>query len=203
MRKLLILMLVLGLASSANAVIISFKTGGSGGTVGVFLGSTVTVDVVADTACTSSYSFSITETTTSSAGHSTATGPGAYHVDFNYQVQPGNLRNMNTNFGGAPRYMLIDRAAAGMSPAGNIPAGQVLFQFEVLIPASGGIGDTWTIDAAVGMPVVSPPPAPYSHQFDGLSVAGTNELTLQEIPEPATIALLGLGSLFLMRRRRK
>ncbi len=43
-------------------------------------------------------------------------------------------------------------------------------------------------------------------QIDGTPVpvdTVMHTLTIHQIPEPATIALLGLGSLFLMRRRRK
>ena len=210
MKKLLILMLVLGLASSANAINITFSSASGpacghtpGGDIDVLPGALVVVDITADAAVSSSYMVSITESTTSGAGMANATGVGAYHASFNFNVVNGNLRNAMTNFPAPPhRYMLIDRATAGINPAVPIAAGQVLYSFEVLIPSLAEFCDTWTITAALGVPAIQPPPAGYSHLADG-AVPVTTALTLHAIPEPATIALLGLGSLFLTRRRRK
>ena len=211
MKKLLILMLVLGLASSANALNITFSSASGpacghtpGGDIDVLPGALVVVDITADAAVSSAYAVSITESTTSAAGMANATAVGAYHTTFNLNVVPGILRNAMTNWPGPPhRYMLIDRATAGISPATPIAAGQVLYSFEVLIPEAAEFCDTWTITAAVGTPAIQPPPAPYGHLADAVVVAGTTALTIHAIPEPATIALLGLGSMFLMRRRRK
>ena len=207
MKKLLILMLVLGLTASANAVIITFDASAEpacghtpGGDRDVLPGAVVVVEVTADTVCTSAYMVSVTESTTSAAGDATASSP-AYHASFNLNIKPGNVRNMMTNWGaGTPRYMLLDRATASMSPAGNIAVGQVLYSFEVTIPSDAVFCDTFTITAALGTPAISPPPAGYSHSFDAGPVT-TTDLVLHVIPEPATIALLGLGGLLLRRRK--
>jgi len=211
MRKLLILMFVFGLVSSANAVIITFNSpsgpgcphGNPAPSIDVAPGAIVLVQITADVAVTSQYMVSVTESTTSAAGHSVAIGPAAYNAAFNFAVNTGNVRNAMTNnpVTATQRYMLIDRATAGISPVGNIAAGQVLYQFEVAIPAGAVFCDTWTIDAAVGQPFISPPPAAYSHMLDAGPIASTNALTIHVVPEPMTIALLGLGGLFLRRRK--
>ena len=215
MKKLLILMLVLGLASSANAVIITFSSptgvpdthGFPVPAIDVLPGTLVVVQIISDTAVSAGYTVSTTEATTSAAGYAPATGVGALNAGFDNAGlnNTGVLRNMMTNAGaGTPRYILIDRIVGGIVGGSSaIGAGQVLYQFEVLIPENAEFSDTWTITAAIGPPFVLPPPAPYSHMVDGGVVAGTVALTIHAVPEPATIALLGLGSMFLMRRRRK
>ena len=212
MRKLLILMFVFGLVSSANAVIITFNSasgplcvhGSPPPSIDVLPGAFVVVDITSDTAVSSGYLVNITESTTSGGGvnHSTALAAGVFHANFNVSVIPGTVRNAMTNYGaGTPRYMLIDRASAAMSPPNPIAAGLVLYQFELQIPATAVFCDTFTITAAVGFPVISPPPAGYAHTLDGVLNVPTNALTIHVIPEPATIALLGLGGLLLRRRK--
>jgi hypothetical protein len=210
MKKLLIFILVLGLASAANAAIVTFDASGEADcahafptpSVDVLAGAVVTVEITADTAV-GTYAVSITETTTSSAGHSTATAVGTYHSNFNLNVVAGRLQNtMTGSVGGTPRYMLIDRATAGISPANPVAAGQVLYSFDVLIPAGAEVSDTFVITAAVGKPVVTPPANPgYGHLLDAVPVATTNALTIHVVPEPMTILLLGLGGLLLRRRK--
>ena len=209
MKKLLILMLVLGLTASANAVLVTFDASaepgcGHGYDRDVLPGSTVVVEITADTAVSAGYLVSITESTTSAAGMANATAVGALHTGFDNAGtnNTGILRNMNTNYQAPVRYMLIDRIVGGIvsgSPA--IAAGQVLYSFEVLIPEDAVFCDTWTIDAAIGFGAISPPPAGYSHTVDAAAQVPTVTLTLHAIPEPMTIALLGLGGLFLRRRK--
>ncbi len=207
MKKLLILMLVLGLTASANAVIITFDAPAEPVCTtydrDVLAGAVVTINITSDTSSILSYAVSITETTTSAAGDLTASAGAAFHANYNFNVSTGILRNAMTNFGaGTPRYMLIDRATANQNPSNPVAAGLVLYSFEVLIPADAVFCDTFTITAALGQPTVSPPgQPPYGHAFDAGAIATTNALTLHVIPEPMTIALLGLGGLLLRRRK--
>jgi hypothetical protein len=209
-KRALVLLTVLGLASSAYAQIVTFDAsaepdcihGQPVPSVDVMPGSVVVVEITADTAVAAGYLVSITESTTSAAGYAGA-GLGTLHPGFTGPNSPGNLQNQMTNSGGTPIYILIDRIYGTISDGDPpIAAGQVLYQFELLIPQGAVFCDTFTVTAAVGFPIISPPPGGYVHQIDAANVASTNALTIHVIPEPMTIALLGLGGLMLRRRKK-
>ena len=109
MKKLLIFMLVLGMASSANAAIVTFSSpsgspdvhGFPAPAIDVLPGATVLVQIKADTAVTSTYFLSITESTTSAAGDVTAS-IGSLHTSFVVNPQIGNLRNAMTSHPAPP-----------------------------------------------------------------------------------------------------
>ena len=205
MRKLLIFMFVFGLVSSANAVTITFDASAEpacthGYDRDVTPGDVVTIEITSDTAVTTGYLVSITESTTSTAGDATA-ALGALHTGFNFNPSNGNLRNATTNYGaGTARLMLIDRISGGINEAPSIAAGQVLYSFALTIPSEAVFCDTFTITAAVGFPAISPPPAGYTHALDAGAVT-TTDVVLHVVPEPMTIVLLGLGGLLLRRRK--
>jgi len=76
-----------------------------------------------------------------------------------------------------------------------------LYSFDLTIPVGALKDDVYNVIALIGTPAISPPPAGYAHQIDAADVTSTNSLVLTVIPEPMTIALLGLGGLFLRRRK--
>jgi len=212
MKKLLVFMLVLGLASLANASITFTSPGlpvcphGVEAQLDVAPGQIVVVQIFSpDQIVSSGYAVSVTESTTSAAGHSTAVAVGALNAAFNLNVQNGTKRNAMTTSptSATQRYMLIDRISGGISPANPLPVGTVLYQFELKIPDLAVFCDKFTITAAVGNPVCAPPPAAYAHQINAAALNPniTNALVLHVVPEPATIALLGLGGLLLRRRK--
>jgi hypothetical protein len=198
MKKVLVLVLVLAMATAANALTVDIQHDGSS-SVTATAGDTITVTIKADTAA-DSYALSLGSTTTSTAGDATATALGTLTAGFDSINNAGTLRNGMTNYQGA-RYILIDRINGSVlleSP--SVAAGTTLYSFDLKIPDLASNGDTFTVDAAVGFGVFSPPPAGYGHQVNGLNPDTTN-LLLITVPEPMTIALLGLGGLFLRRRK--
>jgi len=206
-------MFVLGLVATANAAIDTFNAplqppcihGMFPPDLDVLPGQIVWVTVTANANVTSAYMVSIMETTTSAAGHSMALALGNLHAGFDLLHNNGNLRNMMTNTPSTSvqRYILIDRIAGNINKVGGsplIPAGQILYQFELKIPDQAMLSDLFTITCAYGNTAIGAPP--YSHSLDGVNMlANSVALVLHVIPEPVTIALLGLGGLFLRRRR--
>ncbi len=192
-------MLVLGLVSLANASMVTFKANGDAGTVDVEAGDTVTITVVADTSAAAGYTLSITETKVSTADYATATELGVVNTGFSVSRNNGTLRNtMTTATSGTNRYMVIDKLSGVTDAAHTVSAGSVLYTFSLLIPALAAVDDTFTLTAAVGSPSFG---AGYTHNIDSVAVGTTNAVTLNVVPEPMTIALLGLGGLFLFRRK--
>jgi len=165
MKKLLILMLVLGMASAANATAITWSTGA----LTLNINETAVVQLVADDA--------ITYSSPKYVGYSPAT------------PSLGTITGM------------VALAAAGGDA-------------EVQNPSQTGYPGWWTIfskDLATPFTIASG--SQYSVTVKGLATGtfgldsddyGQNDvLEVTVIPEPMTVALLGLGGLFMLRRRKK
>jgi hypothetical protein len=202
MKKLLILMLVLGLASVANAVTVSIVSKGSSA-IDANAGDTVYVDVVCDTAVTVNFTASFMETTTSAAGNSTSTA-GSLDAGFTSTVSSngGSVDTTAAYGAGTARYILVHRVN-GVINTGDpaVSAGTKLYKdMAITLPALAALGDTFTIDFAVGYKTVGGPPA-YSQLIDNAIPDTRNALTITIVPEPMTILLLGLGGLCLRRRK--
>lgn len=171
MRKLLILMLVLGVASMASAVPI------------------ITGPATITPGATNWYTLSGTPAE-SGAGFS-----GAIWLDFAiypvyglspfgpiYPMYPMGDGGAGYNYG----YVIGFVGASGVfSPFFPVTAGP-WFQFDLMSLPTDVPGMTYSLDIA---------------DSSWTNILSSTVVTV--IPEPATIALLGLGSLFLMRRRRK
>jgi len=180
MKKLLIFMLVLGLASWANATEMNLTLYSADDYTLVAPGTVITVTLTTDQTVKSfgddiTPGFDMTATGTNAL----AIGSGGWQV--------GNLgASVNgTETGGdiVGAYMLVEMGY-------EYTAGTVLYKFSATINEDGHIGmaNVYCQDPVGGMP----PPWYTIGTITGLDVT---------IPEPMTIALLGLGGLFLRRRK--
>jgi len=166
MRKLLVLILVLGMASAANAVLIS---------VNGQTGDAIQID---ETAIPATIAV-VGEDTSSWLGYIIVAEGGAGALG-NAQVlaAAGDLGSANpyTEAGWGAGYELTIAA----SPTGAISVGD-LVKFDY----TAALGDTATI-------------ALYVDPEYGIPAAA---VAVEVVPEPMTIVLLGLGGLFLRRRK--
>ena len=165
MRKLLVLFLVLGLASTANALLITVD-GMEGESFEVGITSTITV---------------VSDDASSWLGYTIVEEGGAGSLENPIILDAaGNSATATayTEAGWGAGYELT----AAMSPEG-IPAIAAGSQFS--FDYVGAVGDTATISLFVDPEFTTP-------------VASVN---VTVVPEPMTVLLLGLGALFLRRRR--
>ena len=165
MRKILVLFLVLGLASAANAMLIKVDEQ-EGDSFEVDIKSTITV---------------VSEDPSSWLGYIIIEEGGAGSLEnaviLDAAGDSGTAATY-TEAGWGTGYELT----ASMSPTGVPPiAAGSQFSFDYV----GAVGDTATISLFVDPEYTTP-------------VASVN---LTVVPEPMTVALLGLGALFLRRRR--
>lgn len=166
MKKLLILMLVLGLASSASAQIISLDP--SGTVVGPAGGYTLNVVSDTDNYMYSNY-LAITDATFGSIVGVTATAAAGSEYIVN-------------NFGAVMGYASVWQVEASDTTDPYTVAADIQFIADISYTGTS-VAETLTIELLedVGVPIDS---------------------VTYVVPEPMTIALLGLGSLFLLRRRK-
>jgi hypothetical protein len=180
MKKLLVLALVLGLTSAANATLSIEVDGEAPGTsITVAQGATVTVSILSDS--TANYvSYIILDNTSAVVG-----GLGSPHTykgtdaagDGGNAGESGKTSPLSSPSWG------VGYLAQALSIAGQVVAG-THHTFVYTAPMSDGTATLGLFDAGVG------------------SSWGDEVANLQIIvPEPMTIALLGLGGLFLRRRK--
>jgi hypothetical protein len=178
MKKLLILMLVLGMASIAAATPItctlSLTTADP-----IVQGTTITVQLKADQKI---WSVGNIDFTTDTTGNDMTLG--------SWQASPATSDNGTLN-GDAD---LIDDASAGWTSP-YVAADTVIYEFDVYYDAAGWVSatDVGTYDLA--NPDWDLMTSPMDEQY---YVAAYSNLYL---PEPMTVALLGFGALFLRRRK--
>jgi len=174
MKKFLVLMLVLGLASAASATTINLSlTVGGSSSVSYTSGNTYQVDLKADQdlKAIGEIDFIVETSSNTSALGAWINGPAGGLND------PGTLTGND-----------ILNAWYGANDLRT--AGTVLYSFNVTVYANG----TASIDnlSYIFDPAYVMPPTNYDiGTLSGVSF----------VPEPMTIALLGLGGLFLRRRK--
>lgn len=168
MKKLLILVLVLGVAQLASATIFLSVDGttqaGSGVTVGV--GDSITVYVV-DTAGVDHKNYwdmAMSQPATMATPIASAAA-GELSAVTDYST--GTLYD----------FELLAAKGLGTPDIGS--------QFSAIFTATGIAGETFTMDLLEGA-------SPYGNE---------DSLTITIVPEPATMAILGLGALLLRRKK--
>jgi hypothetical protein len=180
MKKLVCLMMVALIGTVASAATLSFS---GDATIGV--DATATIGVVADEA---SFGVILGAIALDKGSATVGTLNGMYTaMTNNGEQKDGSVEDI---------YIF---QVSGASPAGVlVGAGQVLYSFT--IDSTGlAVGDVITISAWSG-PGPFGIPFPVSAKFNG-DIAPLGSFAVEVIPEPMTIALLGLGGLFIRRRK--
>ena len=179
MKKLLILMLVLGMASLASAT---------------------PVMVVSNTTPTLGSTFTVTISGTSAEASGATWDDGGYEgvIALDYDNYTDGADNPYISFESlTPTIETAAGASAGTTPATGNVAWVAAFGFpepSEVKDVDEGLWFTWTLNAdALGTTMVDFLNAGWSTTLDDQLVT--------IIPEPVTIALLGLGALFLRRRK--
>ncbi len=202
MKKLLIFMLVLGMASVSQAAIVSFTVDGSSEYVGT-AGETITIDITSDSQCFGFGIGAVAETD----GTRSQVNMGGYiagEVGEEEALTEGAEQTLTAagyvnNYNG----LLFDIAAG----YGDTDPCDVIASFTYTI------GDSWdgsdyyinalAMDTEYEWMEGEFETATFS--YGALDVEGSTVNTeiggLHIIPEPATIVLLGLGGLLLRRRK--
>lgn len=190
MKKLLALVLILAMASSASAVLTSYQgyymkmvidapaVIGIGDTVGVeiFAGDSADVPEMLNTVLNVDAAASISAITISTTG------------DWSF---------LNENNGATVNGSGYDVFVDGTLPSA-IAAGSSIYSFSF---TTSGVG-TVTIDAVSGSwATFAGAVGPEDGYYEYGAIYGLPYAEITVVPEPMTIALLGLGGLFLRRRR--
>ena len=188
MKKLLVLMLVLGMASAANALVVQISAGGDPEPIDSEIWLMPSETIVLDIVCTS--------------GHDSTAADDQFWalvVD--------------------PQYGTITGGVCCMPPAPSMsalygPSIQTDWPGFVQLPDDGPWG------CIASAPGEAAPPGIYFDEFifhceevgdaiiqlwtspDGVTMTLQDTLIIHQIPEPATMLLLGLGGLALLRRRK-
>ena len=176
MKNLMILACVLVLAPAASGMLIFSTPDDLGGNT-VMENTSITIEVTGDVA-TTSFDLNV-----DMGGVYSTLAVGTYNAGFS----SGSVGAVVVN------PVEIQGVAGDIGGGSTIAAGQVLYDFTL---TAGAKNNTITIDSFAGM---SGGPPLYTTHNGGDVVAST--LTLNIVPEPATIVLLGLGGLLLRRRR--
>ena len=184
MKKILVLTLVFVMTSAVNAVVVSFSAEDG------LPGDTIGITVSSDEQVVSVMLALITDN-----GFGGTAIPGVWNTTFTV-ANPG-YNGADFGFGGGD--LII--ANGGVDP--GIYATGILYGYSYDIPSDAALGSTitFTVGDIPGMGYLSDIVYMVEGASAEMSLTGM-EFTANVIPEPMTIALLGLGGLFLLRRRK-
>ena len=176
MKKVLVLALVLAVATMVSAGTVSFQASNTN----VLVGEVVSITVIATGNCTN---IAIPQILSDNAG---LASNRALAAGFNQFPQVGTIVNAGnvliTGISGATPFAF---------PPVPVLAGTSLYTFDYTVPEVGA-GTVITISGAGSL----------SFMFDDFSqTTGMGSTSMTVVPEPMTIALLGLGGLFIRRRK--
>jgi len=183
MKKLLIFMLVLGMTSMAGATLSLV-----GPSPDPFPGDIITVQFTADTGdlINSAYLALISD-----GGYGGTATPGAWNILMTVANDPG----VN---GSAYGFGIGEIVAADGAAALGVGVDGLLYDFTYAIPTDALVGSiiTFSIGDIEEYGLISG-----AYNNVGVEVALPGALGVHVIPEPMTVLLLGLGGLFLRRRK--
>jgi len=190
MKKLAVLALILAVASLANAATLNFGAGSGvtwdGSKYVVDIGSTFTIQVTADVGC-SSFVLNV-------KSDNLTTTAGLVNEAFTTANLDGTQWNGTTNSYVTTPGLMIWKAAG--TRTGTVDAGTILYSFTAQAGNTANV--VWTFDSMAASSPLTGGPSQATKLNTVTTVVPTFAVTV--IPEPVTIALLGLGGLFLRRR---
>ncbi len=195
MKKLLIFMLVLGMASAASAALVSstqgyyFRMDITAPATTIVVGDTVTIEIFVGTDPTGTSTMLSTVLNIDAA--TSAVAPAISNTGDWSWLNPSN----GTTADGSGGYNVnVD----GTLPSAILPTGSSIYSVSFV---ANGVG-TVTVDATSGSWDALAAAVGINDGFYGSgAIYGLPYASNSVVPEPMTIALLGLGGLFLRRRR--
>lgn len=210
MKKLLIALTILAVASVAQAELLATWTFGSGASTVAENASAANIDQVTfgeltrvnlGTASTSANQFAANNWTAAANGISLAVTVNAGYEIAGATIGVGGLNGSNTGPGtlqwslntvdvGTPWTVAY---SSGNSVAGEVAVGTIGSGVNTLFLRSTG--------GQVGTPTATPLTAGSARLLNNLTMGGDIQSTAA-IPEPATMSLLGLGALAMVLRRK-
>ena len=183
MKKLLILTLVLGVASLATAGLTASKT------VDVEVGDVITISYLAEVVTNGVTLRSIDDDV---AGLAT-TGAELVYSGYNFALKVGDGKGTGGKlYDGGTSDSFAGSYFSLLGAGSDAGIGEALWSFAYTVPTTEAATITITIGAGTVTPL-----GDSAADVDGENVV----LTMSTIPEPATMALLGLGALVLRRKK--